>query len=104
MQRFFGNLYGTPRDWVLSTLEKKEDVILELDIQGALSETNISGCHNNIHDSSCYEDLEKRLQNRDQDSAEVIKSRLKEAKKRYWMEKISIALLSITNLMKLYKI
>ena len=32
----FGNLYGTPRDWVLSTLEKKEDVILELDIQGAL--------------------------------------------------------------------
>ena len=29
----------------------------------------------------CYEDLEKRLQNRDQDTAEVIKSRLKEAKK-----------------------
>ena len=32
----FGNFYGTPKDWVLSVLSKKENVLLELDIQGAL--------------------------------------------------------------------
>ena len=32
----FGNFYGTPREWVLNSLSNKENVILELDIQGAL--------------------------------------------------------------------
>ena len=78
----FGNLYGTPRDWVLSTLEKKEDVILELDIQGALQvKQTFPDAITIFIIPPCYEDLEKRLQNRDQDSTEVIKSRLKEAKK-----------------------
>ncbi|MEN6390622.1 MAG: guanylate kinase [Syntrophomonas sp.] len=34
--RVYSNRYGTPRDFVLDTLEKGLDVILEIDIQGAL--------------------------------------------------------------------
>ena len=78
----FGNLYGTPRDWVLATLEKEENVILELDIQGARQvKQKFPDAITIFIIPPCYEDLEKRLQNRNQDSAEVIKSRLKEAKK-----------------------
>ena len=32
----FGNYYGTPRDYVLKKLESGKNVILEIDIQGAL--------------------------------------------------------------------
>ena len=32
----FGNYYGTPQDWVLATLSKGNNVLLELDTQGAL--------------------------------------------------------------------
>lgn len=31
-----GNFYGTPRDYVMENLEKGEDVILEIDVQGAM--------------------------------------------------------------------
>ncbi len=34
--RVYSNRYGTPRDFVLDTLENGLDVILEIDIQGAL--------------------------------------------------------------------
>lgn len=34
--RVYSNRYGTPRDFVLETLEDGQDVILEIDIQGAL--------------------------------------------------------------------
>ncbi|MDR2163776.1 MAG: guanylate kinase [Clostridiales Family XIII bacterium] len=32
----FGELYGTPRDAVMETLERGRDVLLEIDVQGAL--------------------------------------------------------------------
>lgn len=32
----YGNYYGTPRDIVLNKLEQNKDVVLEIDIQGAL--------------------------------------------------------------------
>ena len=32
----YGNYYGTPRDYVMELLEQGKDVILEIDIQGAL--------------------------------------------------------------------
>lgn len=32
---FAGNLYGTPRAWVLEQLESGQDVILEIEVQGA---------------------------------------------------------------------
>ena len=77
----FGNLYGTPRDWVLSTLEKKKSHIRARHTGCSTSEAKFPDAITIFIIPPCYEDLEKRLQNRDQDSAEVIKSRLKEAKK-----------------------
>ncbi|HEY9711971.1 MAG TPA: guanylate kinase, partial [Chroococcales cyanobacterium] len=32
---FAGNLYGTPKEWVLDQLETSTDVILEIEVQGA---------------------------------------------------------------------
>ena len=32
----FGNLYGTLKEWVVSTISQGLDVVLELDVQGAM--------------------------------------------------------------------
>ena len=78
----FGNFYGTPKDWVLAKLSKGENVLLELDTQGALQvkeafkETQII-----FIIPPSYGDLEKRLKLRNQDSIEEINRRLKEAKR-----------------------
>ena len=77
----FGNFYGTPKDWVLSVLSKKENVLLELDIQGALQ---VKGAFPEAKTvfiiPPSYEDLTKRLEFRDQDSKIEISKRLKEAR------------------------
>ena len=78
----FGNFYGTPREWVLNSLSNKENVILELDIQGALQVKEAFTDTKTIFIiPPSYEDLSSRLSKRAQDSQEEIKKRLKEAKK-----------------------
>ncbi|MDG1680582.1 MAG: guanylate kinase [SAR86 cluster bacterium] len=78
----FGNFYGTPREWVLNSLSNKENVILELDIQGALQVKEAFPDTRTIFIiPPSYEDLSSRLSKRAQDSQEEIKKRLKEAKK-----------------------
>ena len=77
----FGNLYGTPKDWVLSTISQRFDVVLELDVQGAIQVKNAyPGAKTIFIIPPSYKDLEKRLVNRDQDSQETIEKRLSEAK------------------------
>ena len=77
----FGNLYGTPKDWVLSTISQGFDVVLELDVQGAIQVKNAYPNAITIFIiPPSYKDLEKRLVNRDQDSQETIEKRLSEAK------------------------
>jgi len=77
----FGNLYGTPKDWVLSTISQGFDVVLELDVQGAIQVKNAyPGAKTIFIIPPSYKDLEKRLVNRDQDSQETIEKRLSEAK------------------------
>ena len=78
----FGNLYGTPRDWVLSALEEGENVILELDTQGALQVKEAFPKAKTIFIiPPSYEDLSNRLKKRAQDPIEEIQIRLKEARK-----------------------
>ena len=78
----FGNFYGTPREWVLNSLSNKENVILELDIQGALQVKEAFPDTRTIFIiPPSYDDLSSRLSKRAQDSQEEIKKRLKEAKK-----------------------
>ena len=77
----FGNFYGTPKDWVLSVLSKKENVLLELDIQGALQVKEAFPEAKTVFIiPPSYEDLAKRLESRDQDSKIEITKRLKEAR------------------------
>ena len=78
----FGNFYGTQREWVLNSLSNKENVILELDIQGALQVKEAFPDTRTIFIiPPSYDDLSSRLSKRAQDSQEEIKKRLKEAKK-----------------------
>jgi len=77
----FGNFYGTPKDWVLSVLSKKENVLLELDIQGALQVKEAFPEAKTVFIiPPSYEDLTTRLESRDQDSKIEIAKRLKEAR------------------------
>ena len=77
----FGNLYGTPKDWVVSTISEGFDVILELDVQGAVQVKNTYPDAKTIFIiPPSYEDLKSRLNARDQDSEETITKRLAEAR------------------------
>ena len=77
----YGNFYGTPKDWVLRVLSKKENVLLELDIQGALQVKKAFPEAKTVFIiPPSYEDLTKRLESRDQDSKTEIAKRLKEAR------------------------
>ncbi len=73
----YSNMYGTPREFVLKNLEQGNDVLLEIDIQGALQvkATMPEGVFIFIAPPS-IEDLVNRLCNRDQDSPESIAARL----------------------------
>jgi len=76
----FGNLYGTSQVWVEQTLACGQDVILEIDWQGARQ------IRNKLTDTISIfilppsrHALEQRLQGRGQDSNKVIQKRLAEA-------------------------
>ncbi|MFA5524837.1 MAG: guanylate kinase [Tissierellales bacterium] len=75
-----GNYYGTPRKYVLEKIEKGQDVLLEIDIQGALKVKDIfpEGVLIFIMPPS-MEELKKRIINRGTESNEVIAKRLKAA-------------------------
>lgn len=74
------NYYGTPRKWVEQQLESGKDVILEIEIQGALKvkekfpETLLLF----VMPPSAME-LERRLTGRGTETAEVIQSRMERA-------------------------
>ncbi len=78
--QYVDNYYGTPRSYVESELEKGKDVILEIEIQGALS------IHGRYPDSLLIfvtppsaKELKRRLINRGTETEENIKKRLNRA-------------------------
>jgi len=78
----FGNYYGTPKDWVHAMLSKGNDVLLELDTQGALKVQKVFPDAKTIFIiPPSYQELAKRLKERAQDGEDEISRRLKEAKK-----------------------
>lgn len=74
------NYYGTPRKWVEEQLESGRDVILEIEIQGALKvkEKFPEALLLFVMPPSAGE-LERRLTGRGTETAEVIKSRMERA-------------------------
>jgi guanylate kinase len=76
-QVFGKNWYGTPRKWVDQAREQKKDLVLEIDVQGALQ------AKKNLPDAIAIfvlppssGDLERRIRERGQDSEEEIRRRL----------------------------
>ncbi|MBM7623295.1 guanylate kinase [Sporohalobacter salinus] len=75
-----GNYYGTPKKYVEDTLEAGQDVILEIDIQGAaqVKEKYQQGVFIFLAPPS-LEELEVRIQKRGVDSKETMEIRMKNA-------------------------
>ncbi|MCG7200858.1 guanylate kinase [Marinobacter pelagius] len=76
----FGNYYGTSQVWVRETLARGEDVILEIDWQGAEQVRRlIPECVSIFIVPPSAEALRDRLTGRGTDAPEVVERRLKEA-------------------------
>ncbi len=78
--RVFGNSYGTSRQHIHEQLESGKDVILEIDWQGARQIRQlISDCESIFILPPSVQALRERLRSREQDSEDVIESRMREA-------------------------
>jgi guanylate kinase len=76
----FGNSYGTSRQHIQEQLQSGKDVILEIDWQGARQIRQLmDGCMSIYILPPSIQTLRDRLQNREQDSDDVIESRMREA-------------------------
>jgi len=77
---YVGNYYGTPRRYVMEQMEAGKDVILEIEIQGALKikEKFPDALLIFVTPPSAAE-LERRLRGRGTETEEVIRGRLKRA-------------------------
>lgn len=76
----FGNFYGTSQHWVTDKLEAGQDIILEIDWQGAQQVRKVLPNSVSIFIlPPSLQALRERLSNRGQDSEEVIAGRMAEA-------------------------
>jgi guanylate kinase len=76
-----GNRYGTSRQVILDAVERGEDLILEIDWQGAQQVRRLyPGCIGIFILPPSIEELERRMRARGQDSEEVIRRRLQNAR------------------------
>ena len=79
---FCENSYGTPRGPVCDMLAEGKDVILEIEIQGAMQvRKNMPECMLVFIAPPSFEELENRLKGRGTESDDVIKLRIETAKK-----------------------
>ena len=77
-----GNYYGTSRSFIKKTIDSGYDVILDIDVQGAVQLRKIYPEAVLVFIMApSFKELEKRLVLRKKDSPEVIKKRLVNAKK-----------------------
>jgi guanylate kinase len=78
----YGHIYGTPKPYVMDLLGQGKDVLLEIDIQGALQIKKVfpSGVFVFIVPPS-LDELKSRIYKRGKDSVETIKERLSSATK-----------------------
>lgn len=76
----YGNYYGTPKPYVMDLLNKGKDVLLEIDIQGALQIKKVfpEGVFVFVVPPS-LDELRARIYKRGTDAEEVIEKRLKAA-------------------------
>lgn len=78
--QYVGNYYGTPRAYVEQMLDEGKDVILEIEIQGALNVRNlVPNVLLLFVTPPSAEELERRLVSRGTETADVIRSRMNRA-------------------------
>ncbi len=76
-----GNLYGTPAEFVVDNIIKGRSVILEIDVQGAVKvKEKFPDSVLIFIEPPDFEELEKRLRERNLDDEETIKKRLENAR------------------------
>jgi len=91
-----GNFYGTLKSEVISRINCGTDILLDIDVQGAMQIKKKARKDKFLKNSielifigpPSFDELERRLRNRKTDSEEVIKKRLENAKKElsFWKE------------------
>jgi guanylate kinase len=80
-QVFGKNWYGTPLKALGEALEKKKDLVLEIDVQGALQvKQKLPGAIAVFVMPPSRDDLERRIRDRGQDSEDEIRRRLERAR------------------------
>lgn len=78
--KYVNNYYGTPKDYVMNQLEAGKDVILEIEIQGALKvKEKYPDTLLLFVTPPSAEELKKRLVGRGTETMDVIESRMKRA-------------------------
>ncbi len=78
---YAGYLYGTPKGFVTENLSRGKNVILVIEVQGAMQVVKkIKEAYLVFITTSSFEELEKRIKKRGADSSEEIKRRLEIAK------------------------
>ena len=95
---FCGNRYGTPKKAVMDMIESGKDVILEIEVQGAMQVRSHypEGVFVFVLPPSASE-LEERLRNRNTENDETIKKRLERSKQEYaFIEKYNYVLVNDT--------
>ena len=79
--KFVNNYYGTPKDKVIEKLEEGKEVVLEIEVQGALQvKAKMPDAVFIFIAPPSWKALESRLKNRGTESTEVIMERLTKAK------------------------
>ncbi len=82
-----GNFYGTPRHEVIGRIAKGEDVLLDIDVQGALNVKRLTGTDPELAAAAEFvfvappslDELERRLRGRGTETEESIQRRLHNA-------------------------
>lgn len=80
--KFVGNCYGTPKFYVDQLLNEGKNVVLEIEVQGALQV--MEKCPQALTIflvPPSFEELEKRIRGRRTEAEEVVKERLEKARK-----------------------
>lgn len=79
---YCGNYYGTPRQYVADSLEQGFDVILEIEVDGAVNVKNkFPDCVSIFILPPSFDELVKRIEGRGTETSESIRKRLDKAKK-----------------------
>ena len=88
--KVFGNYYGTPKKFVEKNLLRGNDVIFDIDWQGAqkLSDYSKKDIVSFFILPPTRKELKERLKKRNEDSSEIVKKRMNEAKSEisHWIE------------------